>query len=114
MGVMRRAGPALLPALVPALLAVSGCGGDEFRGRVEDLPDPGLAFLAPYEGRRGLCQRLGVTAVTAPFVETGRDLVACPQGYSGGFELIEARGARQVGRTTRYTIYSVPGAPGSG
>ena len=99
---------AIALALLPAVLATAGCSSGELRGRVEDLPDPGLVFVQPYAGRRDTCRLVSDTPLTRPYLRAGADLVACPSGYAGGFALVAERGARQVGRTPRYTLYSVP------
>lgn len=77
------------------------------------MPDPGLSFIGPVGGNRSQCQLVGATDFTRQFLTSGRALVACRAGFSGGFTLIEERGAEQVARTRNFTLYSVPAAPGS-
>jgi hypothetical protein len=105
---MRLFRPALAAASCIVLLVVAGCGGSEPRGRVETLPDPGLVFLEPPTRNRAFCVPVAPTELTRPFFVSGADLLACRSGYPPGFELVAQRGARQVARTTNYTLYSVP------
>jgi hypothetical protein len=111
----RAAVPPVPAGLIVALLAagavLAGCGSGEPRGRVEALPDPGLAFLAEAPRRRAGCVPVAETAFTRPFFETGADLVACRAGHSPGVALVAERGARQVGRTANWTLFSVPRPP---
>lgn len=98
-------------ALLAAGALLAGCGSGEPRGRVEALPDPGLAFLAEAPRRRAGCVPVAETDFTRPLFETGADLVACRAGHSPGVALVAERGARQVGRTANWTLFSVPRPP---
>ena len=100
--------PALSAVPLTALLLAAGCGSGEPRGRVEALPDPGLVFLTEAPRRRAGCVPLGQSELTRPWREPGADLVACRSGHGAGFALVAERGARQVGRTPNWTVYTVP------
>lgn len=110
-GTVLRGAALPVAALLAAGALLTGCGSGEPRGRVEALPDPGLAFLAEAPRRRAGCVPVAETEFTRPLFETGADLVACRAGHSPGVALVAERGARQVGRTANWTLFSVPRPP---
>lgn len=98
--------PLAMIAALAAATAVAGCGSFPTSTSLE--PDAELPFVRGYRGVEDNCALTGESAFTNQFLSDAADLVSCPIGSAAEESLVAETGARRVGATEAYALYSVP------